>query len=701
MSEVVGYEVVEGVAVLSINNPPVNAIGVAVRKGLDQGLRRALADSGVAAILILGQGRSFPAGTDMTDPDRPFADPRLRDICDAVEASPKPVVAALHGTALGGGFELALAAHYRIATAETRIGFPDVRLGVSPGAGGTQRAPRLAGASSALDLMLSGRSVAVTRNEAAPYIDKVIAAAGGLRKEALAYVRELLARGAGPRPTRDIQLGLADPVAFQRAIAQSKREVAGRPEMAPREIVKCVEAAALLPFDVGLTVEQAAFEDCIRSDQATALRHMFFAEHRAGQFPERDRAQAGPVAQVGIVGGGIAGRGLALACLQGGLEVILIERNSAALRESLAKLNAYLDRQVGQGRLSGDARDALGERLHGKTDFVALIEADLVIEAVADDLREKQAVFSQLDAIVREEAVLVSTSARHDLREISKSVDDPGFVLGLDMRVPAHLQRVAEVRIPQDANPRAVATLVTLVRRLGKIPVRAEGSRAYIGRAIIRALRHAADLLVEDGATPYLVDEAMRDFGMRLGPYQHLDQEGLQEERSLRRDDVDRGIQQGRSVAIIERLCEAGRFGRGAGRGYYLYDAKSPGGRPDPEVITMIRKERDSKGIKARGFSAEEIQRHCLAAMVNEGARLLRLGIARRPSDIDLVMVHGYGFPRWRGGPMKAADLQGLWSVRRDIERFTQQDSVFWSAEPVFDRLFKAGQGFDALNGAG
>ncbi|MCW8844138.1 MAG: 3-hydroxyacyl-CoA dehydrogenase NAD-binding domain-containing protein [Rhodobacteraceae bacterium] len=697
MDKAVGYEVDDAIAILEIRNPPVNAVGAAVRKGLEAGLRRALEDETVKAIVILGSGRTFPAGSDIREFGRPPADPGLPGVCNDIETAPKLVVAAIHGTALGGGFELALAAHYRVADAAARIGFPEVTLGILPGAGGTQRAPRLAGAGDALDLMLSGRPIAVTSPAARPYIDKIVQ--GDLRDAALAYARALLAQDKGARPTRDIRKGFGDPMAYQQAVALRRDGVADRPEMAPREIVNCVEAAELLPFDVGLTFERAAFEECVQSDQAASLRHVFFAERRAPKFPEIETTRATPVTQVGIVGGGAAGRGLALACLEADLDVVLIERNKAALRDSLGKMNTYLDRQVAQGRLRGAARDGYLMRLHGKTDFVALSEADIVIETVADDLKEKQQVLFQLDAVVREEAVLVSTTVRHDLQKIASKTGDPGWVLGLDIPNPVHLRQGGEVMVPDGASKAAIATMVGFLRHIGKIPIRAKGNTAHIGRAIVAAYRQAADLLVEDGATPYLVDEAMRAFGMAQGPYEQRDWEGLQEEWALRRALGAQGPHAGRQVTIVDRLCEAGRFGKAAGRGYYLYDAQSPKGRPDPQVVALIRQEREAKGISARRFTPEDIQRHCLAAMVNEGARLLRIGHARCPSDIDVVMVHNYGFPRWRGGPMKAADIAGIRTVQRDIERFAPQDGVFWSAEPVFDTLFKAGVGFDSLNG--
>ncbi|WP_243612039.1 3-hydroxyacyl-CoA dehydrogenase NAD-binding domain-containing protein [Shimia aestuarii] len=696
MGETVGYEVKEGIAVLAIRNPPVNAVGADVRKGLAEGLRRGMADSQVAAIVILGAGRTFPAGSDMREFGERPADPWLPGLCNEIEACPKPVVAAIHGTALGGGFELALSAHYRIASERARIGFPEVTLGILPGAGGTQRAPRLAGAADALDLMLSGRPIGVTRKEAAPYIDQIVH--GDLETEAIAFARGLLAQGKGPRPTRDCRKGFDDPAAYQRAITLRKEVVADRPDRAPGEIVKCVEAAELLSFDMGMAFERAAFEDCVRSDQAASLRHVFFAERRAAKFPELDGTQPRRVAQVGIVGGGTAGRGLVLACLEAEFDVVLIERNGPALRDSLGKINAYLDRQVAQGRLRGQLRDERMMRLHGKTDFVALSEADLVIEAVADDLREKEQVFYQLDAVVPEGAVLVTTTMRHDVSRIAKQTGDPGSVLGLGIGTPAHLQRVAEVIVPSEASADAVAALVGVLRQIRKIPVRVGGATAHIGRAMADACRHAAELMVEDGTTPYLVDEAMRAYGMAMGPFERLDRDGLREDWALRRTMAERGAPEGRQVAILDRLCEAGRFGKAAGKGYYIYDSESPHGRRDPEVIALIRAERESKGIQAQGISADEIQRRCLAAMVNEGARLLRLGVARCPSDIDVVMVHGYGFPRWRGGPMKAADLIGPRIIQRDIESFAAQDGVFWSPEPVFDSLFKAGQGFDALN---
>ena len=696
MSDAVGYEVSEGVAILTIENPPVNAVGAAVRQGLLKGLRRAVGDDGVAAILIIGGGRTFPAGSDIGEFGKRPADPWLPGLCNEIEAAPKPVIAAIHGMALGGGLELALAAHYRIAHEGARIGFPEVTLGIVPGAGGTQRAPRLGGAENALDLMLSGRRVDVTSPEAAPYIDAIVE--GDLRQGAMHYIRALLAEGLGTRPTGARREGFAEPEAYQQEIARRRAEAETQPVEAQREIVRCVEAAALLPFDTGLTLERAAFDDCVQSDQAASLRHMFFAERRAAKFPETDGKSGARVAQVGIVGGGKSGRGLIMACLAAGLEVVLVERNGPALRESLGTVQANLERDLSRGRITQQARDERMARLTGQTDYVAVSEADIVIEAVADDLREKERVLFQLDAVAREGAVLVTTTKRHDVGALAEHTDEPGWVLGLDIAVPAHRQKVGEILVPDGADPVAVAALVGFLRQIGKTPVRAGGGKAHIGRAVVGACLHAASLLVEDGSTPYLVDAAMRAYGMALGPFERLDRDGLAENGALRQAMMGHTMPQGREIEIAERLCEAGRLGKASGKGYYLYDAQTPQGRQDAEVIRLIRAERERKGIRARGVSESDIQRHCLAAMVNEGARLLRLGVVRCPSDIDVVMVNGFGFPRWRGGPMKAADLVGVLNIQRDIESFAAQDRVFWSPEPVFDRLFKAGEGFDGLN---
>ena len=697
MADCVGYEVENGVAVLSVANPPVNALSWEVRNGLARGLESAVADPDVDVIVILGEGRTFPVGADISEFGAPHKSPGLPQVCDWIEASEKPVVAALHGTALGGGFEIALSAHYRVASVDARIGLPEVKLGLLPGAGGTQRAPRLAGAELSLDMMLSGDPMRADDPRVGVFFDALIE--GDLRGGALAFARELVADGASVRPTSEVRDGFSDPLDYQRIVARARGKVGGKPENAPREIVNCVEAAMLLPFEQGLAFERSAFGELVASGQSAALRHVFFAERKAAKFPELAGVSPRKVQQVGIVGGGTMGSGIAMACLSAGLEVVLVERGAAALEAALQRIDGMCERGVARGRLGRAERDRQRAALSGATDLVALSEVDMVIEAVPEEMDAKLLVFSQLDGVVKEGAVLASNTSFLDVNRIARETGSPEDVLGLHFFSPAHVMRLVEVIAGDDTAPEVTATAVALAKRLGKIPVRAGVSDGFIGNRILMAYRFAADMMLEEGATPYLIDAAMEDWGMAMGPYKAQDLAGLDISWARRKRLAATRDPAERYVAIADRLCEAGRFGQKAGRGYYLYVDGDRKGTHDPEVIAMIRAERERKGIAPRGFKAEEIQRRCLAAMVNEGAKLLHEGVATRPSDIDTVMVHGYGFPRWRGGPMMAADLLGLLRVKSDLEAFARDEPEFWTPEPIFGELIKNGQGFASLNG--
>ncbi len=666
-----------------------------MRLALVECLDRALADPAVSVIVILGEGRSFPAGADIAEFGKPPVDPGLPEVCNRIEAASKPVVAALHGNALGGGFELALAAHYRVALNTTRLGLPEVTLGILPGAGGTQRAPRLAGAELSLNMMLSGKPKRADSDEVSVFVDRLID--GNLREGAVRFAKELVERGAGPHRTCESSNGFADPMAYQRAIAEHRKTIWNRPETAPKEIVSCVEAAALLSFEQGTAFERAAFETCVQSDQSAALRHAFFAERRAARFPELKSGKPSEIRSVGIVGGGAVGCSIAMASLSAGFDVTVVERDSRALEAALNQIDAILERAVKRGLISANRRDRLRTQLVGATDFTAVSKVDLVIEAVSDDAAAKKSVFAQLGGVVREGAILAASSPRSEVTELARQAGVSGEVLGLFFRFPAHATRLVEIAVTADTAADTAVSTLAYVKKLGKVPVRTR-SGDTIGNRMMIAYRLAADMMLEDGATPYLIDTAMEDFGMASGPYKTLDMEGLQADWERRKRQASSGDSNMRAVAIADRLCEACRFGRRSGKGYYLYEDASKQARPDPEVIALIRAERERNGLTARGFKPEEIQRRCLLAMVNQGARLLREGIAMRPSDIDTVMLHGYGFPRWRGGPMMAADLTGLLHLKNDLEIYTREDPEFWKPDPIFDELIKNGQGFSNLN---
>lgn len=697
MDQTVAYEVEGEIAVLTVQNPPVNALSAAVRKGLAAGLEKAGSDSAIHAILIIGAGRTFPAGADITEFGKPFEEPGLPDLCDTIEMGKKPVIAALHGTALGGGFEIALAAHYRVADAGARFGLPEVNLGILPGAGGTQRAPRLSGARIALDLMISGRPVRAQSAAGKPFFDAVFS--GDLRAQAISYIAKLIEDKAPVRRTRDSRAGFADPVGFQNDIAERRRSLEGKPELAPREIVRCVEAAELLPFEVGLEFERAAFKGLLDSDQSKALRHVFFAERRAARIPEAAAGQARQVGDIGVIGGGLMGAGITIACLDAGYRVTMLERDSDALQTGQARVAAIYDRAIARGRMTQEARDDRLSRLIPTLNMTDFAEADLVIEAVIEDMDVKQQIFGSLAKITKSGAILASNTSYLDVGEIARASGREADVLGMHFFSPAHVMRLVEVVVTEDVSPDAVATVVNVAKRLKKVPVRSGVTDGFIGNRILSAYRTACDFMVEDGATPYEIDEAMRDFGMKLGPFEVSDMAGLEIGWARRKRLAPTRDPKARYVEIADKLCEAGRFGQKTGSGYYLYEAGSRQGKPDPDVLKLISDERVRKGISARSFSKAEIQRRCLASMANEGARLLREGIAVRPSDIDVVMLFGYGFPRWRGGPMKASDLMGLMEMRLSLETYAKENAIFWEPEPIFAELEKNGVEFDSLNG--
>jgi 3-hydroxyacyl-CoA dehydrogenase len=697
MSEKVHYSVAERVALLSIDNPPVNALSHPVRTGLAEGLDRAVADPGVDAIVIRAAGRTFPAGADLTEFGRPPAHPILPDLLARIEACPKPVVAAIHGQALGGGLELALACHYRLAAEDARVGLPEVTLGFVPGAGGTQRVPRLAGALFALDLMLKGRPVTADDAAEAGLLDGVVE--GDLESAALSFAQSLKEEDLGPRPTSEVRQGFADPAAYLAAVAEAREDVADTPLMAPRRIVDCVEAALLMPFESGLAYERAAFEDLVASPQSASLRHLFFAERRAARFPGIEGAAPRDLRRLGIVGGGTMGAGITVALLAADCEVTLVERDEGALEAAVARIVDIMDGAVRRGRMGAEDRDRRLDNLRGALDYAALADCDLVVEAVYEDLTAKQAVFAALDAVLPRGAIIATNTSYLDVDLLAAGTSRARDVIGLHFFSPANVMRLLEIVVGAETAPDTVATALALARRLGKIPVRAEVGDGFIANRVLLAYRKAADEMLEDGATVAQVDAAMRAFGFPLGPYQVADLAGLDISWARRKRLAPTRDPAERYVAIGDLLCEAGRYGQKNGRGYYAYQKGSTVAVEAPEVTRIIELERKRKGITPRAFLDGEIARRCLLAMVNEGARLLEEGVAQRPSDIDVAMVYGFAFPRWWGGPMKWADLAGLLLVRQDLITLSREDPALWAPAGLLTELVKNGRLFDSLNG--
>jgi 3-hydroxyacyl-CoA dehydrogenase len=691
----------EDIMVVVIDHPPVNALSATVRRTLSEAIAQAQTDTRVRAILLIGAGKNFIAGADIREFGKPPQPPLLPDLCNQIEASAKPVIAALHGAALGGGLEIALAAHYRVALASAKLGLPEVNLGLLPGAGGTQRAPRLMGAAAALDLMLSGKPLSADAALAAGLVD-ALAAEDDPLDAGLAYTHQLLALNAGPRRTRDAANALADETAQRAAVDAAAERVAAttRGLFSPAKIVQAVRAAIDLPFDEGLRTERALFLQCLDSPQRAALIHAFFAERDSAKIPELKEARSRRLERVGIVGGGTMGAGIAVAVLDAGLPVVMVEQDDAALARGRDRVEQVYDLLVKKGRITADERAARVARFTGATDYDALGEADLIIEAVFEDMAVKQAVFAQLDRVAKPGAVLATNTSYLDVDRIAEATRGPADVLGLHFFSPANIMKLLEVVVGRHTAPDTVATGFELARRLRKIPVRAGVCDGFIGNRILAVHRQAADMMMEDGASPYDIDAAVRAFGYPMGPYQMADLAGgdigwaTRKRRAATRDPALRYVQ------IPDRLCERGWFGQKTGRGFYLYPDGARQGTPDPEVLAIIDEERRRAGVTPRLFTQEDILRRYLAAMVNEAANVLHQGIALRPSDIDVVFLSGYGFPRHRGGPMHYADSVGLANILADIRGYAAEDPAFWKPSPLLVQLAESGRTFGSLNAA-
>src|SRR5574337_526333 len=701
LADAVRCERIGAVMVVTVHNPPVNALSVAVRRGLCGAMEEAQADPAVRGVLLLGEERGFIAGADIREFGQAPQPPALAEVCKRIEACSKPVVAAIHGAALGGGLEVALAAHYRLALPDAKLGLPEVTLGLIPGAGGTQRAPRLLGAAPALDLILSGRQLGAKEAQAIGLVDRLGEGLGAeaARANGLAYLDELLATRAPLRLAPEAP-GLADRLATQAAIDAARADVAkaARGLFAPFKALDAVQAALDQPFEQGMARERELFLECMDSPQRAGLIHAFFAEREVAKVPEARAAAARSLESVGIVGGGTMGAGIAVAALDAGLAVTMVERDEASLARGRANVERVYDSLVARGRISSAAKAAVLDRFIGSTDYAAIGQADVVVEAVFEDLEVKKAVFAELDRVCKQGAVLATNTSYLDVDLIAAGTTRPQEVIGLHFFSPANVMKLVEVVVPPRAAPDVVASVFVFAKRLRKVPVRAGVCDGFIGNRMLHAYRQAAEHMMEDGASPYQIDAAVRGLGYPIGPFQMTDLAGGDIAWATRKRRAATRDPRSRYVEIADRICERGWFGQKTGRGYYLYPDGSRTGQPDPEILAIVDAERRRVGITPRCFTDDEIARRYLAAMVNEGANVVHEGIALRPLDVDVTLIHGYGFPRWRGGPMKYADMVGLPRILADIREFAAQDPHFWRPSPLLEALVAQGADFSSLN---
>ena len=696
-SSVVQTRVLDGILIVSIDNPPVNALSVAVRAGLQAAVQQAQSDEAVRAVLIVGKGRAFIAGADIREFGKPPQEPALPGVCNQMEALDKPVVASISGPALGGGLEVAMSAHYRVASAHSRLGLPEVTLGLLPGAGGTQRAPRLMGAAAATELMLSGKHLSAKAALEAGLVDQVVEATDA-EANGLAFVRDLLVRHATVRRTREQPI--ADHETAGAELDKLAKETAAHNKglFSPLKIIECVQAALTLPFDEGLAFERARFVECLNSPQRAGLIHAFFSEREVAKIPEASAASPRPLATIGVVGGGTMGAGITVSALDAGFSVTMVERDAESIARGRHNVEKVYNGLIAKGRMTEKARDDVLARYTPSTCYDDLKDVDMVIEAVFEEMGVKKAVFLELDRVCKPGAVLATNTSYLDIDEIASVTQRPQDVIGLHFFSPANIMRLLEIVVAKRTSAEVVATAFELAKKMKKVPVRAGVCDGFIGNRILANYRQAADYLMEDGASPYKIDEAVRAFGYPMGPYQVTDLAGGDIGWATRKRKAATRDPKARYVEISDRIAERGWFGQKTGRGYYVYPQGQRVGQPDAEVLAIVDSERAKKGLQPRQFSADDIMRRYMAAMVNEGAKVLEEGIALRPLDIDATFIFGYGFPRWRGGPMFWADGYGLPKVLADIEEFAKEDALFWKPAPLLQKLVAEGRNFASLN---
>ena len=695
MSDKIAYARNGDIAVLTIQNPPVNALSQAVRQGLMERMDQAEADNSVRAILILGDGRAFIAGADITEFGKPPMTPSLPDVVDRIEASPLLVVASMHGVSLGGGLEVALGCHYRIAVPSARIGLPEVHLGLIPGAGGTQRLPRVTGVEAALDIMTTGRQVGAKEAATMGVIDVV--QDGDALENGLTYAKKLLNDGAVRRPVSEMPA----PTPIDWDAAYNATLARGRGQISPAQSVRAVQASVEKPFNEGIMVERQIFMDLLKSDQSKGMIHSFFSERAVGNLPELKGITPRSIEHIGVIGGGTMGAGIATAALLSGLRVTMLEMTADAGEAAHGRIAGNLAGALKRGKITAEQHDTiLSKTLNVITDYAGLSDADLVIEAVFEEMSVKKQVFTQLDAVCKQGAILATNTSYLDVNEIASVTSRPQDVIGLHFFSPAHVMKLLEVVVADKTAIDVVATGFELGKRLKKISVRAGVCDGFIGNRILATYRRAADQMVMEGASPYDIDVALEKFGFAMGPYAVADLAGLDIGWAVRkRKRAEAGIEGVSTYA--DKICEVGNFGQKTGKGYYDYAAGAKAPVPNPDVMDLIAAERAAAGIATRDFTENQIVRRYMAAMVNEAAKVVGEGIARRPLDVDTTLLFGYGFPRYRGGPLMWADIVGLPDLLSDIENYAKEDTAFWAPAPLLKELAASGKTFNELNKTG
>ena len=689
------YAVHGPVAVVTLNNPPVNGLGHALRSGIVAALDQALADPQVQAIVLTGSARAFSGGADVREFGTPKAgqEPTLPSVIRALDGATKPVVAAIAGVCLGGGLELALGCHYRVALPDASLGLPEVKLGLLPGAGGTQRLPRLIGLEPALNMIVSGQPVPANAFAGTPLVHALIE--GDLVEGAVAFAAQVAARGEPLPRARDLKVKQPNADAFLQ-FARNTVAAASKPFPAPLQCVEAV-AASLKPFDEGLQTERTLFQALMQTPESRALRHVFQAERAAAKVPGLPEGTVlRPIARVGVIGAGTMGGGITMNFLNAGIPVVLLEMKQEALDRGLATIRKNYENSMKKGKLKPEQVEQRMGLITPTLEYAALKDADLIVEAVFEEMGVKEAVFRQLDAVAKPGAILASNTSYLDIDRIASFTQRPQDVIGLHFFSPANVMRLLEIVRGAQTAPDVLATSLQLAKQIKKVAVVSGVCDGFIGNRMLARYGAAAQGLINAGALPQQIDGALQKFGLAMGPFRMGDLAGLDIGWATRkRKAAEAGVEM--KPIVADKLCEAGRFGQKTGAGWYRYEAGNRTPLPDSVTEQLIADYRAAHGITPRKIGDEEIVERCIFALVNEGARILEEGIAARASDIDLVYLNGYGFPLHRGGPMLYADTVGLPQVVRSLRRFAAEPGAdaSWQPAPLLVRLAEEGRSFN------
>ena len=681
INDVTKLEVKDNIAILTLNSPPVNALSAPVREGLDKGIRQAIKDSRVDAIILICTGRTFIAGADISEFGKEPKGPSLFEVQDELENSPKPIIAAIHGTALGGGLEVALTCHYRIAVPSAKCGLPEVSLGLLPGAGGTQRLPRLVGVEQALKMVTSGIHLSADKCLKSGLIDK-LANENQLMDDSILFAKEILSENKPLRKVRDINEKVKAARGNEDLFSDFRKSIARKTRgfLAPEYNIQCIEAAVNQSFDEGIKIEKNLFLKLITGNQSAAQRYFFFSQRQVAKIPDIPKeTEKKEIKEIGIIGAGTMGGGIAMNFANAGLPVTIIEQSQERLDKGIGIIRKNYENTASKGRITIQDVEHRMSLISGDVSMEALSNKDMIIEAVFENMELKKEIFSKLNTIAKQGAILATNTSGLDINEIASTTNRPESVIGLHFFSPANVMKLLEVVRGEKTSKEVIATSMAMAKSIGKVAALVGVCPGFVGNRILAQRQREANKLILEGALPWDIDNALFDFGFPMGPFAMSDLAGL---------DIGWNKETSRGETIREKLCEGGRFGQKSGKGFYTYD-ENRNKSPDPEVEDLIKTFAQEKQIKTRSIEKEEILQRCLYPMINEGFKILEEGMAIRASDIDIVWINGYGWPVYEGGPMFYGNQIGFGKILDWLKKMEEEHGDDFTPSPYLEKVVK------------